>query len=296
MIVRVLLTGATGFIGIPLMRLLERQGHEAIAVVRSRDVRIDAAATVIWDLSKRVRPDDLPRDIDAVVHAAQSRHHRTFPAETADMLRVNVDGAWSLLDYAAAIGVRRFCLLSSGTVYEPYAGPLIEETPVSPTSFLGATKLAAEILARPYGQLFELCTLRLFFPYGPGQVNRLVPDIINRVRTGRPVQLGSDGAGPWMVPTFVNDIAEVIAAAVTEGWSGLANVASPEIVSLRQLAETIGTLVGRRSIFEQTGREPLRIVPSLDRLASRFDLSRFTSLEQGLRDMMIDAQASCQAH
>jgi UDP-glucose 4-epimerase len=284
--VRVLVTGATGFIGAALLRTLKRQGHEVIAVVRRGGETIRGVETVVWDLGTDPRPQAGPRNLHAVVHGAQSRRHREFPATAGEMFRVNVTGTWSLLDYAAQTGVAKFCLLSSGTVYEPYQGPLTEEAPLAPKSFLGATKLAAETLARPYAGLLSLCILRLFAPYGPGQQNRLVPDIIERVRTNKPVQLASDGQGPWLTPTFVDDIAEVIAAAVTEDWNETVNVASPGVVSLRQLAEAIGKLTGSLPMYDQTDREPLRIMPSLDRLKARFDMSRFTHIEEALDRML----------
>lgn len=282
---RVLVTGASGFICGSIIRALAARGHETIAAVRGGAGPVGAAATILWDFDG-TRPEALPRDIDAIVHGAQSRSYRAFPQDGAAMFRVNVSGAWSVLDYAAEIGVRRFCLLSSGTVYEPYRGPLDETAPVAPTSFLGATKLATEVLARPYAPMIGLCVLRLFAPYGPGQQHRLIPDIADRVRTGRAVQLASDGNGLWLTPTHVDDIAQIVSEAICEGWTGTVNVAAPELVSLRQLAETIGDIIGRKPLFDLTDREPHRLAPILDQLGRRFDLSRFRRLQQGLRGVI----------
>ena len=279
---RVLVTGATGFICTSLLDVLTREGHETIAVVRHRDAVVKRSATVIWDIGDGQLPHSLPQKVDAVVHAAQSRRYREFPADSSEMFRVNVAGSWSVFDYAVQAKAEHFCLLSSGTVYEPYRGPLTEDGALAPPSFLGATKLAAEILAHPYRGLFDLSILRLFAPYGPGQEARLVPDIIRRVRTGMPVQLAADGEGPWFTPTFVDDIAKIVTAAISESWTGTINVASPGIVSLRHLAEAIGRVLGTRPIFDITDREPLRIVPSLERLSTHYEMTRFTPLESAL--------------
>jgi UDP-glucose 4-epimerase len=281
--VRVLVTGATGFIGASLLRALARKGHEAIAAVRRHDADVRGCETVVWDIGEARRPIPVPFGVDAIVHAAQSRNYRALPADGSEMFRVNVAGAWALLDYAAEIGVSRFCMLSSGAVYQPFRGELREDAPVAPTDFLGATKLAAEVLARPYEGRFAISVLRLFFPYGPGQRNRLVPDIVERVRAGKPVQLSSDGEGVRIAPTYVEDIAEIVVAAVTEGWTGTMNVASPQVMSLRELAELIGEVVCRAPIFETTDRETIRIVPVLDRLKANFDIGRFTPFELALR-------------
>ena len=286
---RVLVTGATGFIGAPLLRALTRKGHEVVAVVRNRDADVQGCRSVVWDVGQEKRPaSPLPR-VDAIVHAAQSRNYQAFPADGREMFQVNVGGAWALLDYAVETGVSRFCLLSSGTVYEPYRCELEEDAPLAPTSFLGATKLAAEALAKPYGRHLSLSVPRLFFPYGPGQRKRLIPDIIERVRRGRPVELSSDGEGLRIVPTYVEDIVEIIGAALSEGWTGTMNVASPRAVSLRELAEAIGSLIGKRPVFEITNRETMRIVPMLDRLRAHFDMTRFTPLERALEHVVADA-------
>ena len=281
---RVLVTGTTGFVCGAVLRALARRGHDAIALVRDRRAAPPIGAPIVWDLAQSARPDVLPRGIDAIVHGAQSRDYRNFPADGGAMFRTNVAGTWSLLDYAAESGIKRFCLLSSGTVYEPYRGPLDEKAATAPTSFLGATKLAAEVVARPYGAMLGLCVLRLFAPYGRGQRDRLVPDIAQRVRDGRAVELASDGQGLWLTPTHVDDVAEVVTTAVEEEWTGTVNVAAPEVVSLKRLAETIGGFVDRDPVFRITEREPLRIEPSLERLAERFDLGRFRLLQRGLHD------------
>jgi nucleoside-diphosphate-sugar epimerase len=168
-------------------------------------------------------------------------------------------------------------------VYEPYDGSISEDAPIAPRRYLGASKLAAEILARPYGDLFDVGILRLFFPYGPGQTKRLVPDLIDRVRNEVPVQLASDGEGLRLVPTFVDDIATVIEAALAGHWRGMFNVANPAAVSLRELAEVIGSAIGKKPRFEINDQKAGAIVPQLERLQDCFDLTRFTPLEEGIR-------------
>ncbi len=276
---RVLVTGATGFVGEALMRRLAGAGHEPLAVTRG-----DAAGpgAVRWNLGEEPAPASLPEELDAIVHAAQSRNYRAFPGDGREMFAVNTAGTSALLDYAARAGVSRFCLLSSGTVYDPFHRGLDEEAPLAPTSMLGATKLAAEIVAGPYAALFPTSILRIFTPYGPGQTARLIPGLIDRVRSGTPVQLSADGQGMRLAPIYVGDLCAVIIAAIEAPWGGVVNVAAPRATTIRGVAEIAGRLLDRTPRFEiREGTAP-DLAPPVDRLASRYDLGTLLPLEEGL--------------
>ena len=66
------------------------------------------------------------------------------------MFTVNVAMTMLLLEWAARSGVKQFCLVSSGAVYEPFAGPLKEDAALAPVGFLGASKLASEVIANRF--------------------------------------------------------------------------------------------------------------------------------------------------
>jgi nucleoside-diphosphate-sugar epimerase len=278
---RVLVTGATGFVGRVVLRAFAAAGHDAISVIRVGAPFEGNAVT--WDLAKHDPPPVPAKGFSAVVHLAQSRVYRRFPADARPMFDVNVLGAQRVLDFAVAAGAHRFCLVSSGTVYEPFAGRLHEDEPVAPTSYLGASKLAAEAIARPYQELLSLSVLRLFQPYGPGQSDRLVPNLIRRIRSGCAVTVGEGMSGVRLSPTFVDDVAQVIVTGIEEEWRGVFNVAAPVDVSIRDIASTIGRLINIEPVFNNDPRPSLRIIPDLSRLASRYPLTRFVSLEAGLK-------------
>lgn len=273
----VLVTGASGFIGSVLARHLTRKGLPVLRAVRT--VRDDS--DVAMDLTQ---PGDIviPPGVGAIAHLAQSRVYRDFPGDSGEMFAVNVAGTLALLQAAARAGVRRFCLVSSGTVYEPFDGPLVETAAIQPRSFLGASKAAGEVIARPFGALMDLSILRLFTPYGPGQAGRMIPDLIARVREGRAVTLAGEH-GLRFSPTYVDDISSVIFTALTEGWTGTVNVASPETLDLRRAAGIIGEIVGRPPVFEAGKGNLIDLVPVLNALSQRFDLRQFTSFAEGIR-------------
>lgn len=274
----VLVTGASGFVGAVLADRLAASGCRVLRTVRGRAVADDEVALDLAGAAPLV----LPAGIDHVAHLAQSRAYRQFPADAPEMFAVNVAGTAALLKAAADAGVKRFCLVSSGSVYEPFEGEMRESQALQPRSYLGASKAAAEIVAGPYASLMAVSVLRLFTPYGPGQVARLIPDLITRVREGRAVTLSGGKEGMRFSPTYVDDVCDVIATSLASGWTGTFNVATPEILTLRQAVTMIGTIVGREPVFETVEGRALSLVPHLGQLASRMDLSGFTPFAEGI--------------
>ena len=279
---RILLTGCTGFIGSALGPRLLAAGHEIFCVCRPESA-ITVGMRVTWDGTNPIETSNFPDSADAVIHLAQSRNYRRFPADSGEMFTVNVAMTMRLLEWAARSGVKQFCLVSSGAVYEPFGRVLMEDAVLAPYSFLGASKLASEIIARPFSSLFALSILRLFFPYGPGQLHRLVPELIRRVRTGVAIRIAADGQGVRLPPTFVGDVVEVILACLGASWTDTVNVATPETLSIRQIATIIGQQLGIEPRFEIVQNSSANIVPDLSHLVSRFELTRFTPFEEGLR-------------
>ena len=279
---RILLTGATGFVGGRLISLLGGRAHELICLQRPGSVVPAGVTPLHGDLAHSESIAALPK-IDTVIHLAQSHQYRNFPVAAADIFAVNTMATVHLLDLSRRAGVQQFILASTASVYSASNGPCHEEAGLQPDDFYAATKLTAEMLLHPYARYFRTCALRLFTPYGPGQRNRLIPTVFQRVRERQPVTLDGEAGGFQLSVAYVDDVAATFMAAAEQGWHGTYNVAATEPTCVQEIAATIGRLIGVEPVFARTGRpEPLPLIADLLRLSGLWDPRRFRSLEQGL--------------
>ncbi len=245
----------------------------------------------------------LPGHVDAILHLAQA--NVSFPEQAAALLAVNVASTQRLLDYARAAGASVFLLASSGSVYGSggdagAAPPLVppvspgasavrpwrEDDAPQPDDYYGATKLAAEWLVRSYRAYFHTVILRLFAPYGPGQTGRLIPGLIGRVRDGRPVTL-SRGARPHSNPLYVADLLPMIERALALQGTQVLNVGGAEVLSIRDMAETIGSVLGQTPIYEPApGAPPGDVVGDVRRMHALLRPAPLTPFATGIAKMV----------
>jgi nucleoside-diphosphate-sugar epimerase len=275
---KVLVTGATGFVASHLVPALA-EDHEVVALGHDGD-RIPSGPGIeplVADL-RRIRETALPA-VDAIVHLAQA--NVPFPDGALELHAVNEDAVVVLLDHARSCGAVRFVLASSATVYGTGDRVWTEDDATDATDFYSATKLAAERYLGVYSALLETTILRLVAPYGPGQRNRMIPRLVESVRQGRAITL-NEGGRPRINPIYVDDVVRVVEAALAAEGNHLLNVAGDEAVTIRELSERIGKVVGCEPIFEQKSAAVLDIVCDNGRMHALLDTGELVLLDEGL--------------
>ncbi|MGH3505828.1 MAG: NAD-dependent epimerase/dehydratase family protein [Nocardioidaceae bacterium] len=220
---RVLVTGAAGFIGSHLSEALVGSGHEVVGLdvfapfYDGDSKRRNLAALLehpAFELVERdllaVSTDGLLQGVDAVAHlAGQPGVTTSWGSDFERYLADNVLATQRLLDAATRCRLQRFVYASSSSVY----GPRVAEPALlglRPASPYGVSKLAAELLVETYARSFGVpgVSLRYFSVYGPRQrpdmaVHRFVEALLD----GRPVDIFGDGRQARDF-TYVSDVVD----------------------------------------------------------------------------------------
>ena len=234
---RVLVTGATGFVGCHLVAHLAAAGDQ-----------------VIVSEAEITEPEALEADfgqcqLDAVYHlAAQADVQASFTAAAAT-LRVNVEGTFNVLDAARRAGAGRVVVVSSADVYgrlEPAGLPVDETAPMRPVTPYGASKAAAEMVCvqAGAGRGLDVVRARAFNHLGPGQSDRFVAAALaariaaNERSGAEVVQVGNLQTRRDF--TDVRDVVRAYRLLAEHGADGEAyNVCSGTALGVRELAEAL---------------------------------------------------------
>lgn len=280
---RILVTGAGGFVG---ARLLERlQGeHELYPVVRSAPD--DSREWIVQDLAEPLDLARLPERIDAVIHLAQSRRYREFPGGAEDMFAINVASTFHLLEYARRAGAQTFLLASTGGIYGYSYEALVETSPANPLNFYLTSKHVAESLVGNYQGLFRTVVFRFFFVYGPGQEGMVVPTLLEKVRKGDQISIAGR-PGQRINPIHVEDAVSVFRPALELERSDVFNVAGDEIVSIRELVGLIEEATGEPAHVRHIDPEhDGDLVGDNSRMKDLLGVEPGLSLLEGIRSML----------
>ena len=167
---RILLTGATGFIGRRLQKALELRGHDVVTI--SRKAPDDLTKVLNIDLSYQEVPAEQLQTIETVYHLAGYAHDLSDPSQVADRYRaLNIEGTLRLARASIAAGVKRFIFVSSVKAGGVTATGLdMDETSVAqPDGIYGETKRRAEeeLFSLTKSETMTVTVIRPALVYGP---------------------------------------------------------------------------------------------------------------------------------
>ncbi len=288
---RVLVTGASGFVGRHALPSLVAAGYEVHGVTSKPSEALPQHAQ--WHTADLLAPGAAARLVATVrpthlLHLAWTTEPRAYWTSEANLRWVKA--SCELLEAFGRAGGRRFVGAGSCAEYDWSAGELDEGLAADrPATLYGRAKLAMWHLSAATAEVhgFTAAWGRLFFLYGPYEnPGRLVPTVAKALLAALPAAVGDGRAERDFLSS--EDAGAAFAALVDAPVAGVVNVASGTSVSVGEVVTRVAKLIGREDLVRFGAREapafePPRLATTARRLRHEVGFTPSLDLDAGLR-------------
>jgi len=295
---RILVTGAAGFLGSHLVDRLLRDGHEVLGV----DNLYTGSKVNIEHLSRNSKFEFLRHDVtfplyvevDAIYNLASPAspvHYQRDPVQT---IKTNVLGAVNMLGLAKRLGIPIFQASTSEVYGDPDVHPQPESywgrvNPIGPRACYDEGKRAAETLFFDYHRQHEvqIRVARIFNTYGPRMAiddGRVVSNFIVQALRGDDITIYGDGSQTRSF-CYVDDLIDGFTRLMNSTLSGPINLGNPKEFSMRELAEVVIRLSGSKSnvsFSDLPADDPKQRQPEITQAKDLLGWHPAIELEQGI--------------
>jgi len=295
---RILVSGAAGFLGSHLVDRLLAEGNEVLGV----DNLLTGSKRNLEHLQRNPHFEFLRHDItfpmyvevDAIYNLASPASPKHYQKDPVQTLKTNVVGSVNVLGLAKRLDVPIFQASTSEVYGDPEVHPQREEywgrvNPIGPRACYDEGKRAAETLFfdyfRQHNVRIRVC--RIFNTYGPRMAiddGRVISNFIVQALRGEDITIFGDGNHTRSF-CFVNDLISGFLKVMNQGVVGPTNLGNPEEVTIKELADIIINLVESKSktrLLPLPQDDPKQRRPDISKAKAEMDWSPDTSLEQGL--------------
>lgn len=271
---RILITGANGLLANNLLRKLSKS-DEIYATLHTPPIeKISNVNYIQCDFGQSWDIESLPKNIDVVIHAAQSSKYKDFPSQALDVFNVNTLSTAKLLDYSLKAKAKHFIYFSTGGLYSPGQSAVHEQSPMLPVDALNyhfASKFSGELLTSTYSKLIKTTIIRPFFIYGKNQRrSMLIPRLVDNIKKGDIINLdGQDGIK--INPIHVDDASSFLLKVIEQETTGLFNMAGPDILSIKEICHIIAGKLKVNVQFRTNTTSPLDLISSTTKMDAILD-------------------------
>jgi UDP-glucuronate decarboxylase len=301
---RAVVTGGLGFIGSHLVDSLREDGHEVVildnGVTGQHRPELDAPTDQLKMIDHNVQnPFPSIEDVDVIYHFASRASPASFDNHPVSIALTNSIGTKHALDFAVKHDATMVLASSSGVYGDPEVSP-------QPETYTGnvdlhntrapydESKRFAEVLAEAYLRKYDLDVriIRPFNVYGPRMRpddGRVIPNFLMQALSGEPLTVYGDGTQTrcfCYVSDLIGGIRKLDALPTDEGCGLVVNLGSEDVISIRELAERVLSVVDTSSEIsyeQQPDGDPTSRRPDLQRTKSVLNWEASTNLNTGLR-------------
>ena len=304
---KIVVTGATSFIGSVTVRQLLMAGHTVYAVVRPGSRNMANLYEQIPEGSQsslRVLEIDLHKidEIGSFITEADWWFHTGWDGAGSenrmkrDVQQANVVQSVKAVRAAAALGCKKFLFTGSQAEYGVCHSLITEEMPLNPVSEYGIAKVdlgaQATALCKELGM--EYIHARIFSVYGPGDHPwSLVETCLRTWRDGGEMKLG-ECTQKWNY-LYIEDTVSALIHLLTKAGAGVYNVASADIRVLREYIEEMYELCGRKGSYvyrerPQNAEGPANLMADISKLCDATGWAPTTTFAEGINELLYRMQ------
>jgi dTDP-glucose 4,6-dehydratase len=298
---RIVISGAAGFIGSHLCDRLLSEGHEVAALdnfltgSRRNIAHLAAEERFTFVDHDITHPFTIEGPVDCVVNMASPASPKDYMEHPIETLDAGSLGSRNMLELALAKGARYLVSSTSECYGDPLVHPQSESywgnvNPVGPRSCYDESKRFAEAIAMAYHRKHGVRTgiARIFNTYGPRMKlddGRVVPAFLDQALRGHPITVSGDGSQTRSF-CYVSDLVDGLYRLMLSGEVYPVNLGNPREMTILEFAEHIRALTGSRSeiVFQPLPEDdPKRRCPDIARARQLLGWEPRVELDEGLR-------------
>jgi nucleoside-diphosphate-sugar epimerase len=279
----ILIVGSGGYIGQNLARKLTNLGANVIEHTSSFPGLFEPTSGIVTDSFS------ILNGTDCIIYLSQSPYYRQLPDKLEHLWGINTLSPIKIANLARKSGVKKFIYASTGNVYTPSFLPLSETDPIRRDDWYSLSKIQAEECLLNFSADLEVVCTRIFGVYGPNQTDKLIPNLINAIKSELPVNLhpqpNANQYGLNISLCYIDDLCDIFTSIATSQVeiSGVINVAGNEVINIGDIATEIGSLLNINPIINYSeAPRKLDLISNNSKLINRYN-PIFTPFVTGIK-------------